>query len=111
MELIKCEVQEIETTQPSDPIPLPQEEIRLPLSDEKLQALQAEDKFCKDISNKLQQEQLQSRNPYYIENGILKRFVEDGKQKFEVVVLPQVLSSAALQLAHEGLGHNGSPRT
>ena len=52
MELIRCEVQEIETTQPSDPIPLPQEEIRLPLSDEKLQALQAEDKFCKIISNK-----------------------------------------------------------
>ena len=70
-----------------------------------------EDKFCKDISNKLQQEQLQSRNPYYIENGILKRFVEDGKQIFEVVVLPQVLSSAAWQLAYKGLGHNGSPRT
>ena len=42
---------------------------------------------------------------------MLKRYVEDGKQRFEVVVLPQVLSSAALQLAHEGLGHNGSPRT
>ena len=111
MEPIKYEVQEIETTQLSDPIPLPQEEIRLPLSDEKLQAFQVEDKFCKDISNKLQQEQLQSRNPYYIENGIFKRFIEDGKQKFEVVVLPQVLSCAALQLAHEGLGHNGSPRT
>ena len=104
-------VQEIETTQPSDPIPLPQEEIILPLSDEKLQALQAEDKFCKDISNKLQQEQLKSRNPYYIEIGILKKFVEGGKQKFEVVILPQVLSNTALQLAHEGLGHNGSPRT
>ena len=111
MEPIKCEVQEIETTQTSDLIPLLQEEIQLPLSDEKLQALQAEDKFYKDISNKLQQEQLQSRKPYYIENGILKRFVEDGKQKFKVVVLPQVLSSAALQLAREGLGHNGSPRT
>ena len=46
-----------------------------------------------------------------MEDGVLKRFVEDGKQKFEVVVLPQVLSSAALQLAHEGLGHNGSTRT
>ena len=80
MEPIKCEFQEIKTTQPSDSIPLPQDEIRLPLSDEKLQALQAEDKFCKDISNKLQQEQLQSRNPYYIENGILKRFVEDGNK-------------------------------
>ena len=111
MEPIKCEVQEIETIQPNNPVPLPQEEIRLPLSDEKLQALQKEDKFCKDISDKLQQGQLQNRNPYYIENGILKRFVEDGKQKFEVVVLPQVLGSAALQLVHEGSGHNGSPRT
>ena len=53
MEPIKCEVQEIETTQLNDPIPLPQEEINLPLSNERLQALQAEDKFCKDISNKL----------------------------------------------------------
>ena len=58
MEPIEYEVQEIETTQPSDPIPLSPEEIRLPLSNEKLQALQAEDKlFCQDISNKLQQEQ------------------------------------------------------
>ena len=87
MEPIKCEVEEIETTQLSDSIPLPPEEIRLPLSKEKLQALQAEDKFCKDISNNLQQGQLQNKNPYYIENGILKRFAEDGKQKFEVVVL------------------------
>ena len=72
MEPIKCDVQEIETTQLSDSIPLPPEEIRLPLSKEKLQALQAGDKFCKDISHKLQQGQLQNRNPYYIENGILK---------------------------------------
>ena len=111
MKLVRCEVQEIKTSQLNDPILLPQEEIKLPLSNEKLQAFQAKDKFCKDISNKLQQGQLQDKNPYYIEEGALKRFVEDGKQKFEVVVLPQVLSSAALRLAHEGLGHNGSPRT
>ena len=111
MEPVRCEVQEINTSQFKDPIPLPQDEIKLPLSDEKLQAFQAKDKFCKDISSKLQQGQLQDKNPYCIEDGILKRFVEDGKQRFDVVVLPQVLSSAALQLAHEGLGHNGSPRT
>ena len=81
------------------------------MSDEKLLALQAKDKFCNDISNKLQQGQLQIKNPYYKENEVLKRYVEDGKQRFEVVVLPQVLNSAALQLAHEGRGHNGSPRT
>ena len=109
MEPVRCEVQEIKTSQSNDPIPLPQEEIKLPLNDEKLQAFQAEDTFCKDISSKLQQGQLQDKNPYYIENGALKRFVEDGKQKFEVVVLPQVLSSASLQLAHEGLGHMEAP--
>ena len=81
MEPIKYEVQKIETTQPSDPIPLPPEEIRLPLSNEMLQALQTEDKFCKDISNKLQQEQLQSRNPYYLENGILKKICRGWKTK------------------------------
>ena len=110
IEPVKCEVQEIKASQPKDPIPLPQEEIKLPLSDEKLQAFQAEDKFCKDISSKLQQRQLQDKNQYYKEDGILKRYVEDGKKRFEVVVLPQVLSNAALQVAQEQLGHNGSFR-
>ena len=43
---LAVEVPEIKTAQLKDPILLPQEEIKLPLSDEKLQALQAEDKFC-----------------------------------------------------------------
>ena len=111
MEPIKSDIQEIRISTEEEPINLPQEEINLPMSDEKLLALQAEDKFCSDISSKLQRGQLQDKNPYYKENEILKRYVEDGKQRFEVVVLPQVLSGAALQLAHEGLGHNGSPRT
>ena len=111
MEPIKSDIQEIRVSTEKEPITLPQEEIKLPLSDEKLLALQAKDKFCNDINNKLQQGQLQIKNPYYKENEVLKRYVEDGKQRFEVVVLPQVLSNAALQLAHEGLGHNGSPRT
>ena len=111
MEPIKSDIQEIRVSTEKEPITLPQEEIKLPLSDEKLLVLQARDKFCNDISNKLQQGQLQDKNPYYKENEVLKRYVEDGKQRFEVVVLPQVLSSAALQMAHEGLGHNGSPRT
>ena len=50
-------------------------------------------------------------NPIIKEKGTLKSFVEDGKQKFKAVVLPQVLIGTVLQLAHEGLGHNGSRRT
>ena len=73
MEPIKSDIQEIKVSTEEEPINLPQEEIKLPLSDEKLLALQAEDKFCSDISSKLQRGQLQNKNPYYKENEILKR--------------------------------------
>ena len=43
--------------------------------------------------------------------GILKWYIDDNKQRFEVIVLPQTLTQPALQLAHEGLGHNGIPQT
>ena len=111
MEPIEYETSVVDSTTPKDPIPLPGEEIKLPLEDEKLKELQQKDKFCKEVIEKLSKGQLQSNKPYYQEEGILKRFVEDGKQKFEAIVLPQVLIGAVLQLAHEGLGHNGSPRT
>ena len=75
MEPIKSDIQEIKVSTEKEPITLPQEEIKLPLSDEKLLALQARDKFCNDISNKLQQGQLQNKNPYYKENEVLKRYV------------------------------------
>ena len=52
---------------------------------------------------------LHYKNPYYIENEILKRYIDDNKQRFEVIVLPQTLTQPALQLTHEGLGHNEIP--
>ena len=76
LEPIKSDIQEIKISTEGEPINLPQEEIKLPLSDEKLLALQAEDKFCSDINNRLQKGQLQDKNPYYKENEILKRYVE-----------------------------------
>ena len=79
MELIKCEVSAIDTVSPGDPIPLPGEDIKPPLDDEKLKGFQQKDKFCRDIIDKLEKGQLQKRNPYYQEEGKLKRFVEDGK--------------------------------
>ena len=38
-------------------------------------------------------------------------YVEDNKQKFEVIVIPKDLSNIVLKLAHDYLGHNGSART
>ena len=89
----------------------PGEDITLLIEDNKLIELQKEDKFCKNILNMLANNKLQNKNPYYVENEVLKRFIDDNKQRFEVIVLPQTLTEPALQLAHEGLGHNGIPRT
>ena len=94
-----------------NPVSLPSKEITLPIEDNKLIELQKEDKFCKNILNMLASNKLHNKNPYYIENGILKRYIDDNKQRFEVIVLPQTLAQPALQLAHEGLGHNGIPQT
>ena len=93
------------------PVNLPRKEITLPIEDNKLIELQKKDKFCKNILNMLASNKLHTRNPYYIESGILKWYIDDNKQRFEVIVLPQTLMQPALQLAHEGLGHNGVPQT
>ena len=92
-----------------DPIKIPDEDIVLPIGNDKLMDLQQGDKFCKNIINMLKCGKLHDKNPYYIEENILKRYVEDNKQRFEVTMSPQVLIEPTLQLAHEGLGHNGIP--
>ena len=43
--------------------------------------------------------------------GFSKWYIDDNKQRFEVIVLPQTLTQPTLQLAHEGLDHNGIPQT
>ena len=90
-------------------VDLPSEDITLLIEDNKLIELQKEDKFCKNILNMLASNKLQNKNPYYVESKILKRFIDDNKQRFEVIVLPQTLMQPTLQLAHEGLGHNRIP--
>ena len=91
--------QDVGTTQEKDePIFLPGEEIKIPIEDEKLIQMQKRDKFCKNLLNQLESGKLASKNPYYIEDNILKRYVDDKKQRFEVTVLPRDLA-VALQLA------------
>ena len=91
------------------PIKMHHEDIILPIGDNKLKELQKNDKFCKNILNLLKAEKLHDKNPYFIEEDILKRYVEDNKQRFEVIVLPQTLIGPALQLAHEGTGSQWHP--
>ena len=70
------------------PVNLPDEEIILPIGNNKLTELQKEDKFCKSILNMLASNKLHNKNLYYIEDGVLKRYIDDNKQRFEVIVLP-----------------------
>ena len=70
----------------------PGKDITLPIEDNKLIELQKEDKFCKNILNMLASNKLQNKNPYYVENEVLKRFIDDNKQRSEVIVLPQTLT-------------------
>ena len=61
------------------PVNLPGKDITLPIEDNKLVELQKEDKFCKNILNMLASNKLQNKNPYYVENGIFKQFIDDNK--------------------------------
>ena len=67
------------------PIKMSHEDIILPIGDNKLKELQKNDKFCKNILNLLKAGKLHDKNPYFIEEGILKRYVEDNKQKLRLL--------------------------
>ena len=86
------------TQNKQEPIFLPNEEIVLPLKEEKLIKMQKQDKFCKNLLNQLQAGKLSSGNPYFLEEGILKRYIDDQKQRFEVTVLPRDLITVVLRL-------------
>ena len=112
LKLKKIGVQDTPTIEEqNDSIALPNEDIELPMSNDKLIKMQKNDKFCKNLIHQLETGKLSSGNPYYMEEGILKRFVDDKKQRFEVIVIPKDLANVILRLAHDGMGHNGVPRT
>ena len=48
---------------------------------------------------------------YHVEDGILRKYVTDNKQRFDVIVVAAHYTLALSRLAHNELGHNGSART
>ena len=98
------------TGNPMDPIP-DKDVLTWGISPEEIIQRQIGDKFCQNIRNRISQEGPKAVHPYYMEGELLMRYIEDNKQKFEVIVIPKDLSSIVLKLAHDDLGHNGSART
>ena len=54
----------------NDPIFLPNEDIKIPIEDDKLIQMQRKDKFCKNLFHQLESGKLSQKNPYYICEGL-----------------------------------------
>ena len=48
---------------------------------------------------------------YHMEDGILRKYATDNKQRFHAIVVPAHYTLDLFRLAHDELGHNGSART
>ena len=84
------------------------------VSVDQLRLLQVKDEFCKRIIKRTMKDSTENKTsayPYYINEGILCRYVTDNKQRFETRVVPQGCAQRLLKLAHDDLGHNGSACT
>ena len=73
--------------------------------------MQSEDKLCTRIMSQMTKQGEKALHPYYLEGGILKKYVYDAKQRFETMVVPRSLCGTLLKLSHDDLGHNGTART
>ena len=93
-----------------DPIP-DKDILQWGISPEEIIQRQKADKFCQNIRNRIVKARSHVVHPYYMEEELLMCYVEDNKQRFEVIVIPRDLSKVVLKLAHDDLGHNGSART
>ena len=92
----------------------PMEGVVLPtwgLKDAYLKDAQGKDALCQRIFAQAAKNGEKAVHPYYVEQGILIKYVSDNKQCFEVVVVPPQLAPMLLKLAHDDLGHNGTAHT
>ena len=81
--------------------------MELPIDKDTLHKLQQRDEFCANIKKgNIIEGQL-----YAIQDKLLKRYVVDGDNTYETIVLPTSLTAQVLKMAHDNLGHNGPHRT
>ena len=76
-----------------------------------LSRLQQNDEFCANILTQIEKGNIIEGQLYVIQNKILKRYVIDGNNTYEAIVLPRALTAQILKMAHNNLGHNRTHRT
>ena len=84
---------------------------KLPISNDTLSSLQQEDVFCRNILSQIEKGNIVEGQLYLVRDKILKRYVIDGDNTYEITVIPKALTTQILQMAHDELGHNGTHRT
>ena len=102
---LKEEIQIKQEAIPDDLLPI------VDLTESLLEDIQIKDKFIKNIVNRLVAKQQPEGKPYYLEGKLLKKYIYDNKQRFEVTVVSPNCAPLLLNLAHDQLGHNGTART
>ena len=85
--------------------------LELPIDNNTLFELQQKDTFCANILAQIEKGNMIKGQLYIIQNKLLKRYVTDGDNTYETIVLPRALTAQILRMAHGNLGHNGTHRT
>ena len=85
--------------------------LELPIDNNMLFELQQKDMFCANILAQIEKGNIIEGQLYIIQNKLLKRYVTDGDNTYETIVLPRALTAQILRMAHNNLGHNGTHRT
>ena len=98
------------TDSESEPIP-PDFKVTWGVTPAELKEMQSEDKLCTRIMLQMTKQGEKALHPYYLEGGILKKYVYDAKQQFETTVVPRGICGTLLKLSHDDLGHNGTAQT
>ena len=83
---------------------------KFPIDDDILHKLQ-QDVFCKNILNQIEKGNIIDGQLYLVRNKILKRYVLEGDNTYETIVVPRALTAQILRMAHDELGHNGTHQT
>ena len=82
--------------------------LELPIGNDTLFRLQQKDKFCANILVQEEKGNIIKGQLYIIKDKLLKRYVVDGDNTYETIVLPRALTAQILKVAHDNLGHNGT---
>ena len=85
--------------------------LELPIDNDMLFRLQQKDMFCANIIAEIEKGNIVEGQLYVIQHKLLKRYVVDGDNTYETIVLPRALTAPILKIAHDNLGHNGTHRT